>query len=635
MSSSSLSSSLINSSVDSLHLRQHQKKLIKRMLQPQTHHRQLFVAGTGSGKTIASIISAVYLIKANIVKNVHIIVPKGVFDQFQSQVYYYVPKPLQSKFNLFTHQTYFTENNKHNVSNTFIIIDEAHALTTPIEVSQDGHIKAGVYAYYATQHTQHCKALLLLTATPMANNPVEMFNLVCMLVGQEYKTFYTKMHEFRKIMISQSKDFIKTGFKSIVKKTNLQLSLYAQMIAPNILFARKSQEGFPRKVEKIIRITMDKTYLDIYNAIEETQFKAFNQKLIKSSSKKYIFDPESEDAFYINLRRAVNGVTEDVYSKKIEYTIKLVKKCYQSKQRIIIYSNFIDGGLSLIKTILDKKKVLYSEYTGKSSQKHRAECMKQINNGERYILLLSRAGSEGLDLKCIRHVVLLEPHFHNERLRQVVGRAVRFRSHDDLPPHERVVYVHHLLLCKPVEGDSWEHRNQENIQTVQTLIEKYRATAETSEIILHMNAINRLFFNDVLLSLHLPMDLFTIDTQQIKQDDYNIYVKVIGGLALFLKSETEYDDIISTHPPSTNISVDEILHKISLRKQYIIQQHLLLLRNQRKIIKHSETTSASSIMKTLQTQKAYTSQSSGHSMHSTFKTMHANVSSSKSTKKSK
>ena len=51
MSSSSLSSSLINSSVDSLHLRQHQKKLIKRMLQPQTHHRQLFVAGTGSGKT--------------------------------------------------------------------------------------------------------------------------------------------------------------------------------------------------------------------------------------------------------------------------------------------------------------------------------------------------------------------------------------------------------------------------------------------------------------------------------------------------------------------------------------------------------------------------------------------------------
>ena len=602
-SSSSVSSSLLNSSVDSLHLRQHQKKLIQRMLEPQTNNRQLFVAETGSGKTIASIVAAVYMLKLDIIQNVHIVVPNGVFDQFKGEVQRLVPKSLHSVFHLFTHYIYFASTHNIEVSQTLIIIDEAHTFSTPIEKDKFGNIRAGVYAYYAIKKTQHCKALLLMTATPIANTPIEMINLVCMLIGQDYETFYAKMHEFRKIMISQAKDYIKTGFKSVVTRTNSQLSLYAQLIAPNILFARKSYEGFPRKIEKVIRITMDKRYLDIYNSVEKAQFEKFQKKITNESTQKFLFNPESEDAFYLNLRRVVNGVTEDVYSKKVEYTIQLIRKCWKLKQRIIVYSNFINSGLSLIKNILENKQIPFAEYTGKSNRKHRAWCMDQINRGSLYILLLSRAGAEGLDLKCIRHVVLLEPHFHNERLRQVIGRAVRYRSHDALPPSERNVTVHHLLLCKPIEGDSWEHRNQQNLHTIQTLIEKYRVSTETSDIILHMNALNRLFFNDIILSMQLPLDMFSVETQDVEQDDYNIYVKVIGGLALFLNNDGEYDDIVSIHPPSTNISVDEILHKISIRKHYIIQQHLLLLRRQRKLIRYSTMTISPSYSKKKQENK--------------------------------
>ena len=61
--SSSIASHLLNSDIQSLRLRNHQKKVIKRMLDTRTKHRLLFVAGTGSGKTIASIITAMHMLK--------------------------------------------------------------------------------------------------------------------------------------------------------------------------------------------------------------------------------------------------------------------------------------------------------------------------------------------------------------------------------------------------------------------------------------------------------------------------------------------------------------------------------------------------------------------------------------------
>ena len=588
--SSSVSHSLVNSEYSSLHLRSHQKKLVHRMLQPELKHRQLFIAGTGSGKTIASIITALKLLRLNIVQNVHIIVPKGVYQQFKSAVLSIAPKSVHHLFLIYTHNTYFVSNNTADVSNTFIIIDEAHICSPHIEKRTNGTIKSSL-AYYAIQIARCCKALLLLTATPMTNSPTDMINLVCMLVAEEYETFYAKVQADRKIMISQAKRYIPTGFKGIVAKSNLQLSQYAQRISPHIIFARASNEGFPCKIEKVVRITMGAEYLEMYNAVETAQFETARTKIQKESSKKMVFEPES-DAFYINLRRVVNGVTEDVYSKKVEYTIQLITRCWKAKQSMIVYSNFLNGGLSLIQKNLKNRQIRFAEYTGSSNYKHRAWCVDQINRGLLTVLLVSRAGSEGLDLKGIRHVVLLEPHFNRERLRQVIGRAVRFRSHEALPPSERTVTVHHLLLCKPANGESWEHRIRQNRRAIEALIEKYRATTETREVIVRMNVSNRLFFMDVIGSLQLPNDMFTVEVHTVDTDDHNMYVKVVGGLALFENTDDAYDDVISILPPTSHSSVDELLYKMSSRKQYIIQQHMIMLKHQRKLLQHSTALSS-------------------------------------------
>ena len=57
------------------------------------------------------------------------------------------------------------------------------------------------------------------------------------------------------------------------------------------------------------------------------------------------------------------------------------------------------------------------------------------------VVLISQAGSEGLDFKAIRQVHILDPWYNVNRLEQIIGRAVRNFSHKDLPFSKRNVQI--------------------------------------------------------------------------------------------------------------------------------------------------------------------------------------------------
>jgi hypothetical protein len=70
-------------------------------------------------------------------------------------------------------------------------------------------------------------------------------------------------------------------------------------------------------------------------------------------------------------------------------------------------------------------------------------------NGEKVkIILISRAGSEGLDLKYIRQIHILDPWYNMNRIEQIIGRGVRNFSHKDLPFEKRNVqiFLHSTIL---------------------------------------------------------------------------------------------------------------------------------------------------------------------------------------------
>jgi hypothetical protein len=58
------------------------------------------------------------------------------------------------------------------------------------------------------------------------------------------------------------------------------------------------------------------------------------------------------------------------------------------------------------------------------------------------VIIISQTGSEGIDLKYIRQVHIMEPWYNMNRNEQVIGRAVRFLSHVNLPFEKRNVEIY-------------------------------------------------------------------------------------------------------------------------------------------------------------------------------------------------
>ena len=61
------------------------------------------------------------------------------------------------------------------------------------------------------------------------------------------------------------------------------------------------------------------------------------------------------------------------------------------------------------------------------------------------VLLTTKTGAEGIDLKNVRQVHIVEPFWNPVRINQVKGRAVRVASHVELPPAERTVEIYSYI----------------------------------------------------------------------------------------------------------------------------------------------------------------------------------------------
>lgn len=62
------------------------------------------------------------------------------------------------------------------------------------------------------------------------------------------------------------------------------------------------------------------------------------------------------------------------------------------------------------------------------------------------LFMITSSGAEGISLKNVKYVHIMEPYWHPVRTDQVIGRARRICSHEDLPPEERFVKVFMYLM---------------------------------------------------------------------------------------------------------------------------------------------------------------------------------------------
>ena len=62
------------------------------------------------------------------------------------------------------------------------------------------------------------------------------------------------------------------------------------------------------------------------------------------------------------------------------------------------------------------------------------------------VFMITSSGSEGIDMRNVRYVHIVEPYWHPVRSQQVIGRARRICSHEDLPEDLRTVNVFMYLM---------------------------------------------------------------------------------------------------------------------------------------------------------------------------------------------
>ena len=116
----------------------------------------------------------------------------------------------------------------------------------------------------------------------------------------------------------------------------------------------------------------------------------------------------------------------------------------------------------------EEKKILLNVYNSKwqdvpHSIVHELQQQEKSNNfmGDAIkVLMITASGAEGINLKNTRFVHLIEPYWHNVRIEQVIGRARRICSHQDLPEELRTVKVYLYMSVIPDEiKESDKHKN--------------------------------------------------------------------------------------------------------------------------------------------------------------------------------
>ena len=138
----------------------------------------------------------------------------------------------------------------------------------------------------------------------------------------------------------------------------------------------------------------------------------------------------------------------------------ILENIQESKGLVFVYSNFRTlEGIEIFSKVLDfngfskygapnsGSKPKYAIYSGLEDEKEKNEFLSIFKSYENRtgslikILMATSAGAEGLDLKNIRQIHIMEPYWNQMRIEQVIGRGVRRNSHVDLPPKDRNVEI--------------------------------------------------------------------------------------------------------------------------------------------------------------------------------------------------
>ena len=399
---------------------------------------------TGSGKTVTAAAVGHDLLTNGTVSRVVVAAPKTVTCHHERHATLFPGYTCE----VLTHEMFARSFDPEDAEwrTTLLIVDEAHRLR-----NYDHHSGKALTVKAFLAASALCCRVLLLTATPVINQPHDIRVLLQMVLGGPNWGFGGLTFETNRTAPLGSKTFDRMHGKAGTKKQYL----LGPAVKTVFMCGAIPSGTYPSQTRTRICVPMSERQKRVYDAIERREMTSEVRTALRVSSDTSI---GRLTAFLSAMRGICNVAYDDdgvPTSPKFQLAVNMIQ-CRRGR-RCILYSEFVnDKGLGVLRAKLSAVSIPFLEVTGSMSAAQRQNTVQAFNNGQTDVLLISCAACEGMDTVGVRDVYVLEPSWHQERIEQIVGRAVRLSSHAHLPESERNVAVWQLCSTKefsPAAGE--------------------------------------------------------------------------------------------------------------------------------------------------------------------------------------
>lgn len=405
----------------------------------------------GSGKTLESLDSARGIIEKNPGARALFIVPAPLRDNMQKEMdKHNIPKHIRSNIDIDSYEGATNRAKEYKEKKYhLVVLDEAHRVRNP-----------GLRSDAVRELSRSAKQRLLLTGTPIYNQRSDIAKVINTTAGKSVMPEDPEKFDQSFIQNTKVKPGlllrilgVKPGDKLSVKNKK-ELRRLGKEYMDRFDAMKEMKQDFPDRTDEMVHVDMSPSQLRAYQYAEDTIPLPLRLKIRMNLpvDKK---EQQNLNAFSQAVRQISNTDAKYTTSKPSAPKIDRIVSDFEGMMKDnpnhkgIIYSNYLGSGLEEAHRQLVAKKIPVAMFTGNTTSSERKQAISDYNEGKIKAILLSSAGSEGLDLKGTRSFQGMEPHFNNEKINQVIGRGIRYRSHADLPEEERKVRVMRYLSTKP------------------------------------------------------------------------------------------------------------------------------------------------------------------------------------------
>lgn len=364
--------------------------------------------GTGFGKSLTGVAVSITLLKSKLVTGVLAITPKSLLQNMKNSfnVCGGVDAAMALKVTRFV--TYEkVESAPDSIgeisSKTLVIIDEAHRLR-----------ESSTSTYKTIKSIcDRADKVLLLTATPMVNGPNDALNLL-RLINADLQIEEMSPKQFGIVCDKL------VAFPDVDKSCD-----------------------FPRLEKHVVKVPLD--------ADQVAALRAYDRKFRATHG-----SGAGKNSYLVKTRQLSMGLPPKPSSK----LFALLENVQKSRGRVLVFAEFVKSGVEYITSFLRSRLLLTNVemLTGQTDAKKRGELVQRFNDGDVHVLVMSAAGQEGLDFKEVRSIHHMNTDWNPADVDQKNGRGCRFKSHDRLPPKDRVVHSYQYVSIPPDGEDKCKRR---------------------------------------------------------------------------------------------------------------------------------------------------------------------------------